>query len=273
MTLIHECNETITKALERETSRLNTNGITLIGFELTNEEYYNVTTLGSLQSNLTKLFQGDIQLLQIAPTPDEAYEMCNKTPNCGHLLSQRSSFPVTESSSTYHYTSTVNQFNELDSNYSLSVPHRGDINEYDEENFDFGANSTFNGDFDNTTDTESTTLINIPVYYPYRGPPGPRGYTGPPGPPGPPGPKGDSGRDGLSGVHGQPGPPGHVFLVPVTTHPLTPPSLTLILPAKHARKRKRSRHPCRKLPPTPLPTHGNDHRVHFLIPNSYLKRC
>ncbi len=58
VTLIHECNETITKALERETSRLNTNGITLIGFELTNEEYYNVTTLGYPPIKLNEIVPG-----------------------------------------------------------------------------------------------------------------------------------------------------------------------------------------------------------------------
>lgn len=39
---IYECNNTITKPLKRSSEKLITDGITLIGFELTEEKYFNV---------------------------------------------------------------------------------------------------------------------------------------------------------------------------------------------------------------------------------------
>ncbi|VEN60000.1 unnamed protein product [Callosobruchus maculatus] len=68
ITLLQDCNNTVTKSLLRgKRSKLSIDGIISIGYELAAESYYN----------------GDVQMLRIATTPDEAYEMCSKyAPDC-----------------------------------------------------------------------------------------------------------------------------------------------------------------------------------------------
>jgi collagen type V/XI/XXIV/XXVII alpha len=276
------------------------------------------------------LLKGDLQLFKIAPTPDEAYEMCkNHAPDCGYLLRHRSastySYQTTRTGfassggSSYNYNSsssnsgfnqsTVNtidleDLNELvresggsrflvnqeSGSVSLTTPNRGDVDDYDDDNFDFFGNSSFTSEvsynesnFGNVTDGDNEYSTEVSVdydlnedtyyYNPNRGAPGPRGDTGPPGPPGPPGPRGESGRNGLDGLSGQPGPPGHVFMVPVSCQLWYSPNTYQILPDEHAKQRKRTRWSSGKLPPIVVPTHGKDLLQTLLILNSYSKPC
>nr|CAH7728115.1 unnamed protein product [Callosobruchus chinensis] len=74
ITLLQDCNNTVTKSLLRgKRSKLSIDGIISIGYELAAESYYN----------------GDVQMLKIATTPDEAYEMCSKyAPDCEVIYSR-----------------------------------------------------------------------------------------------------------------------------------------------------------------------------------------
>ena len=69
VTLILDCNRQITRQLQREVnSKIATDGLILAGVQFSEDEGF---------------FVGDIQLLMIANTPDEAYNMCTKyAPNC-----------------------------------------------------------------------------------------------------------------------------------------------------------------------------------------------
>lgn len=71
-TLIIDCQQQITKKLDRSAvSKIAYNGLLLIGVQLDEEADY---------------FTGDIQLLQIANRPDEAYNICTKySPICRNI--------------------------------------------------------------------------------------------------------------------------------------------------------------------------------------------
>ncbi|KAJ8938471.1 hypothetical protein NQ318_004111, partial [Aromia moschata] len=86
ITLIHDCHNITTKPLAREiTSRLSTTGLMNIGYQLADEGYY----------------EGDVQILKIASTPDEAYEICSRhAPDCKTSEIGRSGSTTTSFSSS-----------------------------------------------------------------------------------------------------------------------------------------------------------------------------
>ncbi|KAG5880671.1 hypothetical protein JTB14_037568 [Gonioctena quinquepunctata] len=98
ITLMHDCNQTITKSLLRDsTSRLSNNGLINIGYQLAEEEGY---------------YNGDVQIIKISPRPDTAYEFCaNFVPDCEriHAGFQKSIGHGSYSTgSAYNYTSSSN---------------------------------------------------------------------------------------------------------------------------------------------------------------------
>jgi hypothetical protein len=88
-TLLAECGTiSVTRKLQRPLpSRINGAGIMLVGQELLNEEHFTVRKFYSKEKNqlihfCATFFQGDMQLLMIAPRPDIAYDLCDYVPLC-----------------------------------------------------------------------------------------------------------------------------------------------------------------------------------------------
>lgn len=94
VTLIPDCNETITKELARRSvSSISNDGVIAVGHSFGSEESFNVSKIILYKfSNDQLILQGDMQLLKIAPTPDEAYELCEKrVKDCGNLIGENKS--------------------------------------------------------------------------------------------------------------------------------------------------------------------------------------
>lgn len=73
MTLIRDCEQQVTKPLNRQGLRLSSSGIILIGQQLLDESYYS----------------GDLQQLMLVPSPESAYEVCKQfMPECSKPLSE-----------------------------------------------------------------------------------------------------------------------------------------------------------------------------------------
>ncbi|KFM74322.1 Collagen alpha-1(XI) chain, partial [Stegodyphus mimosarum] len=192
VTLLNECGQQLTESLNRtESSFIDTTGIMLLGQQLVDGVYY----------------EGDIQQLQIVPTPEAAYEQCiDYVPDCDSPLPyavgpEDTVFPVFPNAGLP----------------DLPLPGEDDDDEFP----DYTYPEQTPGIFTNYTFTYTPPIESNPVdentgyhYYNVQGLPGPRGYQGPPGPPGVKGEKGDQGRDGLNGLDGAVGPPGHIFMIP-----------------------------------------------------------
>ncbi|XP_023216547.1 collagen alpha-1(V) chain-like [Centruroides sculpturatus] len=183
VTMICDCQQPQNAMLQRdEEVYIDATGYVLIGQKLFGKENY----------------EGDIQQLQIIPTPEAAYEQCTEyMPNCDVPLPYATGPPE----------DTVFPI--------FPEPVTGDppITDRDDNGIYPDGNSYYNN-----TDSSLSGEGPLPPgyhYYYIQGPAGPRGYQGPPGPPGPKGEKGDDGRDGLSGTDGPPGPPGHIFMIPI----------------------------------------------------------
>lgn len=95
ITLVLDCAQQITRKFERgEDSRVSTLGLILSGRQLKEDEEF---------------FIGDMQLLMIANTPDEAYDICSKyAPDCrqNRQSGKNSSAKLTASRTSSRFTST-----------------------------------------------------------------------------------------------------------------------------------------------------------------------
>ncbi|PRD35214.1 UNVERIFIED_CONTAM: Collagen alpha-2(XI) chain [Trichonephila clavipes] len=154
--------------------------------------------------SLNRHYNGDVQQLLIAPSPEAAYEQCiDYMPDC--------EFPL-----PYSQGPEDTVFPEFPGFPGTPGTPRPDEDD-DDEFTDYSYPDSIPGVYTNYSQPDETSPVDENTgyhYYNVQGLPGPRGYQGPPGPPGAKGDKGDQGRDGISGLDGAMGPPGHIFMIP-----------------------------------------------------------
>uniref|UniRef100_A0A668AM20 Collagen, type XI, alpha 1a n=1 Tax=Myripristis murdjan TaxID=586833 RepID=A0A668AM20_9TELE len=244
VTIILDCKKKITKPLLRsDQAFVSTNGITVFGTRVLDEEY----------------FQGDIQQLLIVADPKAAYDYCEHySPDCDtpHGQTLQAQEPEQEVSqltrvggsgrSTGHRLRVLTDFRKKRSVSLKKKRTRKSLSKTKAKPLKFlaakkspakkfaakkkrqmpgyqatapvaGAGGAFGqkGEKGEPAVIEPGMLIEGPPGP--AGPaglPGPSGLQGPPGPAGDPGDRGPPGRAGLPGADGLPGPPGTMLMLP-----------------------------------------------------------
>eukprot|EP00063_Salmo_salar_P062410 XP_014037245.1 PREDICTED: collagen alpha-1(XI) chain-like isoform X4 [Salmo salar] len=199
VTIIVDCKQKITKPLLRsDRAAINTNGITVFGTRILDED----------------VFQGDIQQLLIVADPKAAYDYCEHySPDCetphGHSLqAQQPEDQLNNVDGEYtDYTDSELDYGTVEGTQTQSPIATSGPNKV--------AGGGEKGEKGEPAVIEPGMLIDGPPGP--AGPaglPGPSGLHGPPGVAGDPGDRGPAGRAGLAGADGLPGPPGTMLMLP-----------------------------------------------------------